>query len=136
MEPSAWCACCYPCCDALHEQLRVPQSLGLQMPSNMQDFLLGGCRHVGLCMARRSASLPAAFFPFLMGAGMVEVVLQMPRGNLEAVCPRALVLVAAAHALRRRRYARAWRLLTTHRIDLNLLSDLSWPEVRLGGLVR
>ena len=39
--------------------------------------------------------LPASWYT----AGGVQAILQMPRGNLEAVCPRALVLPAIAAAL-------------------------------------
>ena len=56
-------------------------------------------------------------------------VLQMPRGNLETVCPRALVLAAIAEALDQRRYAEAWRLAILNRVDLNLLVDYRWPSI-------
>lgn len=52
----------------------------------------------------------------------------MPRGNLEGICPRALVLAATADALTRRDYSTAWSLATTHRVDLNLLVDWGWPS--------
>ena len=60
--------------------------------------------------------------------GDTQVVLQMPRGNLEAVRPRALVLPAVAAALDARDYAAAWALATTNRLDLNVLVDYRWPE--------
>lgn len=53
--------------------------------------------------------------------GGVGVVLQMPRGNLEGVSPRALVVPAVAQALAQGRYAYAWRLASLQRVDLNLL---------------
>jgi len=40
----------------------------------------------------------------------------MPRGNLEGVCPRTLVLAAVASALQERRYAAAWELAITNRV--------------------
>lgn len=55
------------------------------------------------------------------GAGGVGAVLQMPRGNLEGVSPRALVVPAVALALAQGRYKAAWRLATMQRVDLNLL---------------
>jgi elongator complex protein 1 len=57
----------------------------------------------------------------------VPVVLQMPRGNIEGVSPRALVLTALVGALRRRDFAEAWRLATLQRVDLNLLVRLYHP---------
>ncbi|GLI58497.1 hypothetical protein VaNZ11_000228 [Volvox africanus] len=56
------------------------------------------------------------------------VVLQMPRGNLEGVSPRALVLAALVGALRRRDFAEAFRLACVQRVDLNLLVDYGWPS--------
>jgi elongator complex protein 1 len=52
-----------------------------------------------------------------------RAVLQMPRGNLEAVAPRLLALVAAASAVRAGRWREAWRLVGEHRLDPNLLAD-------------
>lgn len=45
-----------------------------------------------------------------------RVVLQMPRGNLEAAATRALVLSRIRHALHARRHATALRLARTHRV--------------------
>ena len=61
-------------------------------------------------------------------AGGVYVVMQMPRGNLETVAPRALLLTAVVDALARHDYARAWALATINRVDLNLIVDYSWPS--------
>jgi elongator complex protein 1 len=58
----------------------------------------------------------------------VQAVLQMPRGNLEAVRPRALVLPAVAAALDAADFAGAWQLATANRLDLNVLVDHAWPR--------
>ena len=42
---------------------------------------------------------------------------QMPRGNLEVVAPRMLVLAAIAATLQERDYASAWELATTNRVS-------------------
>ena len=60
--------------------------------------------------------------------GGVDVVLQMPRGNLETVAPRFLVLPAVARALDERRFAAAAAVATRHRVDLNLIVDRGWPR--------
>eukprot|EP00039_Didymoeca_costata_P016438 m.296180 g.296180 ORF g.296180 m.296180 type:complete len:1416 (-) comp16393_c6_seq55:75-4322(-) len=52
-----------------------------------------------------------------------KIILQMPRGNLESIWPRALVLTAARHLLHRKLYRNAFGLLRKHRINLNLLYD-------------
>ncbi|BGP42072.1 Putative elongator complex protein 1 [Rhodotorula kratochvilovae] len=51
------------------------------------------------------------------------LVLQMPRGNLETVCPRPLVLAVVRAMLDGHRYRAAFLLCRRHRIDLNLLHD-------------
>lgn len=61
-------------------------------------------------------------------AGAFTVVLQMPRGNLEAVAPRPLVLALLGAALSRHDYHRAWTLATSQRVDLNLIVDYAWPS--------
>jgi elongator complex protein 1 len=53
----------------------------------------------------------------------------MQRGNLEGVSPRLLVLAAICDALEQQHYARAWRLVVTHRVDLNLLVEYAWPSI-------
>ncbi len=52
-----------------------------------------------------------------------RVIVQMPRGNLETVYPRALTLYSINHSLSRRDYARAFLTARADRIDLNLLYD-------------
>ncbi|BGP57178.1 Putative elongator complex protein 1 [Rhodotorula sphaerocarpa] len=51
------------------------------------------------------------------------LVLQMPRGNLETICPRPLVLRVVRSHLDTRRYRSAFLLCRRHRIDLNILHD-------------
>jgi hypothetical protein len=60
-------------------------------------------------------------------AGGHAALLQMPRGNLEGVYPRLLVLAAVLGALRGGAYRAAWRLAAAQRVDLNLLVDDRWP---------
>jgi hypothetical protein len=47
--------------------------------------------------------------------GGVCAVLVMPRGNLEGICPRLLVLAAITNALDCGAYSRAWDLAVTNR---------------------
>ena len=60
------------------------------------------------------------------------VVLQMPRGNLETIAPRALVLTAVATALVAGDYAPAAAAVAAHRLDPNLLVDVGWPSFLTG----
>lgn len=53
-----------------------------------------------------------------------SVILQAPRGNLETIYPRLLVLSGIRRAVRDRDWASAWRDAKVHRIDSNLLYDL------------
>lgn len=52
-------------------------------------------------------------------------VLQMPRGNLEAVYPRALVLRYCMHNVAaRQRYRETYELMRRQKVDLNLIVDI------------
>ncbi|ORY54599.1 IKI3 family-domain-containing protein [Leucosporidium creatinivorum] len=51
------------------------------------------------------------------------LVLQMPRGNLEVICPRPLVLRIVRQDLDQKRYRAAFLACRRHRIDLNILYD-------------
>lgn len=53
----------------------------------------------------------------------IQLVLQMPRGNLETICPRSLVLTVAREYLAQQQYRPAFVLLRKHRVNLNLLAD-------------
>ncbi len=50
-------------------------------------------------------------------------VLQMPRGNLEGVCPRALVLRFVMLQIAQGQYGQAFTMMRQHKVDLNLLVD-------------
>lgn len=61
-------------------------------------------------------------------------MLQMPRGNLETVNPRPLVLTAVAAALQEQHFAAAWELATASRVDLNfLVSGAKFVRTDAGG---
>ncbi|KAJ6264307.1 hypothetical protein Dda_0452 [Drechslerella dactyloides] len=53
------------------------------------------------------------------------VVLQMPRGNLETIYPRALVLAGIRGSVDAVDYKTAFAYCRTHRVDLNILYDHS-----------
>ncbi|CAH8560016.1 unnamed protein product [Heterobilharzia americana] len=52
-----------------------------------------------------------------------KVILQMPRGNLEEVHPRALVLSHLCKLLNSKQYEQAIKVMRRHRINFNLLYD-------------
>ncbi|KAF2025124.1 IkappaB kinase complex, IKAP component [Setomelanomma holmii] len=52
-----------------------------------------------------------------------SVVLQMPRGNLETVYPRALVLAAIRRSIENEKYLDAFLACRTQRVDMNILHD-------------
>ncbi len=58
------------------------------------------------------------------------VILQMPRGNLETIAPRAMVLSVLRGHLDRLEYSAAYSLCRRHRVDLNFLHDYA-PELFL-----
>lgn len=51
------------------------------------------------------------------------VVLQMPRGNLETIYPRALVLAGIRKSVDGRKYKKALMACRAHRVDMNILHD-------------
>lgn len=61
-------------------------------------------------------------------AGSEDVICQAPRGNLEVVRPRALVLYAVSNALDKDDISTAWFLSTVNRLDLNIMIDYRWPR--------
>lgn len=52
-----------------------------------------------------------------------SVVLQMPRGNLETIYPRALVLSAIRRNIEADRYDEAFLTCRNQRVDMNILHD-------------
>lgn len=62
-----------------------------------------------------------------------RVVLQLPRGNLETISPRVLVLDRVCEHLDRGEYGDAFLLMKINRINLNLLCDHD-PSAFLGNL--
>ncbi|GAB6018991.1 hypothetical protein CHUAL_000626 [Chamberlinius hualienensis] len=52
-----------------------------------------------------------------------KLIFQMPRGNLEAIYPRPLVLHELRHLLDRLKYKEAINIMRRHRIDMNLFVD-------------
>ncbi|KAK4470814.1 hypothetical protein MN116_006332 [Schistosoma mekongi] len=52
-----------------------------------------------------------------------KVVLQMPRGNLEEIHPRALVLAHLCKLFNNKKYEQAVKMMRRHRINFNLLHD-------------
>lgn len=52
-----------------------------------------------------------------------SVVLQMPRGNLETIYPRALVLAAIRRSIEAERYDEAFLACRNQRVDMNIIHD-------------
>lgn len=52
-----------------------------------------------------------------------KVALQMPRGNLEVICPRALVVAGIRRCIDQDDYKSAFRACRTHMVDMNILHD-------------
>ncbi|EIW65854.1 hypothetical protein TREMEDRAFT_46085 [Tremella mesenterica DSM 1558] len=55
----------------------------------------------------------------------MSLVLQMPRGNLETIYPRPLVLAVVRRGILAGQYREAFLTCRKHRLDLNILYDLS-----------
>lgn len=55
------------------------------------------------------------------------LVLQMPRGNLETIWPRAMVLDGVRKLINEKNYRKAFSVCRSKRVDMNILYDHS-PE--------
>lgn len=53
------------------------------------------------------------------------LVMQMPRGNLETIYPRALVLPGIRNSIDRKKYKKAFLACRNQRVDMNILHDHS-----------
>ena len=53
----------------------------------------------------------------------MSVVLQMPRGNLETISPRAMVVAGIRELIEAKNYRRAFQFCRTQRVDMNILHD-------------
>ena len=51
------------------------------------------------------------------------LVMQMPRGNLETIYPRALVLAGIRQNIDEKRYDEAFSACRSHRVDMNIIHD-------------
>lgn len=54
-------------------------------------------------------------------------IFQLPRGNLEGIYPKTITLLNVRRAIGHLDYLRAFELVRTHKLDMNLLFDLN-PE--------
>ncbi|KAI9785683.1 MAG: hypothetical protein M1839_008700 [Geoglossum umbratile] len=63
--------------------------------------------------ARLIAAMPTSF----------SLVLQMPRGNLETIFPRAIVLAGIRRSISSEKYITAFLACRSHRVDMNILHD-------------
>lgn len=53
-----------------------------------------------------------------------NIVLQLPRGNLEGICPRALLLPFVMELIYKEKYSDVLNLMRKQKIDMNLIVDL------------
>jgi elongator complex protein 1 len=65
---------------------------------------------------------------------MPTMILQMPRGNLEGIYPRALMLRYVMTKIMDKSYGEAFRMMRKHKVDLNLIVDLDPVEFLESGI--
>lgn len=102
-------------------QLRIAPLNGLQKHSNDRTPSAAGSDGVQ-CESRsieRGALLVATV------GQRASVIAQMPRGNLECMSPRLLVLALAVQQIQKLEYAAALEVCRRHRLDLNVLVDFN-----------
>lgn len=64
-----------------------------------------------------------------------KAVLQMPRGNLEGIYPRIVMLNHIIEDIENLEYGKAFRLLRNHKIDINLIYDVN-PDKFLANIAK
>ena len=62
-----------------------------------------------------------------------SVILQMPRGNLETIFPRAMVIAGIRRLVEEQKYRQAFVTCRTQRVDMNILYDHA-PEQFLSNI--
>ncbi|ATY64342.1 killer toxin sensitivity (IKI3) [Cordyceps militaris] len=58
----------------------------------------------------------------------MSIVLQMPRGNLETIYPRAMVLAGIRRLIDAKEYGKAFSYCRTQRVDMNVLCDYKFDQ--------
>eukprot|EP01138_Halocafeteria_seosinensis_P015794 gb/GECG01016118.1/.p1 GENE.gb/GECG01016118.1/~~gb/GECG01016118.1/.p1 ORF type:complete len:1684 (+),score=195.70 gb/GECG01016118.1/:1-5052(+) len=104
-------------CFASRETLEALTSVDQKGEHNAKLFENNAFDRKGIRPLERGARIVSAI-PW-----EAEVVLQMPRGNLEGIFPRTLVLANTRYFLDTQQYRHAVEVMRRHRIDLNLLVD-------------
>lgn len=64
-----------------------------------------------------------------------KTILQMPRGNLEGIYPRIMLLKELIEDIEKCEYGKSFRLLRQHKIDINLIYDVN-PEKFLTNITK
>ena len=93
-------------------------SIGLEIPSDTPETD-ERCRSIERG-ARLVTVMPSIF----------ALVLQMPRGNLETIYPRALVLAGIRDNINKKNYKNAFLACRNHRVDMNILHDHASQQFR------
>lgn len=101
-------------------KLKFVRPSNLQIPAD--DEVSEACREI------ERGSLLVTIVP-----SQNSVVLQAPRGNLETIYPRILVVGRIRALLSEKKWAEAFELCRTHRVDMNILHDYD-PTSFIDGL--
>ncbi|CAB9496940.1 Elongator complex protein 1 [Seminavis robusta] len=87
------------------------------------DSLMGSDQNIVLGYEPRSVERGARLVAILPGSPMA--VLQMPRGNLEGIYPRALILRYVMEKISKSCYGEAFSMMRRQKVNLNLIVDLN-----------
>ena len=112
--------------DSLHGKMRAamrPDDADLEMPSSS---LAGTAEANFVDMTKRTVERGSRIVA--IPPGSCTVILQQPRGNLEIIAPKVLVVPSIAKSLKMRHFKTAFRLCAKERVDLNVLIDYDFPS--------
>jgi len=91
----------------------------------MWDPLSGSEEQISLLEGYEPRQVERGSFVVAVPSKIPNVILQLPRGNLEVVVPRALTLPFSFNLIHQKKYGQALDMMRRNKIDLNLLVDLN-----------
>lgn len=95
-----------------HKLLMIPLN-----HNSLSSFASGNLSAAGERNIERGSKLVTAL------SNDCQVILQMPRGNLESIYPRPLLIHTLKGLLDKRQYHKVIELMRRHRVDMNLIHD-------------
>lgn len=109
------------------------QAQQAQLQQQQQQQLMDPKNHTNIAIDERMRMIERGSILISAMPSKYSVVLEAPRGNLETICPRIMVLSGVRKFIKALKYKEAFLACRTHRIDLDILHDYD-PELFFNNL--